>query len=309
MPEIKRLFSEIISLSEKLHENADWWFCESHEPVSQDEIISYEQENNITLPSAFRECLTVSNGFMVDFCSTTGYFNLFCLKNTGCIDKKNHIPEKQRCIGWTNGGHCLYYNTQNGDFFIERERYKYDLIKDFCEEILVPVKNYLEKQIQRSARKYQLLEKQENNPYRDFYDILVGYNQNGKFPAQLEPPASEKEISDFEKKYNIKLPEDYRCWLLLSNGGFFDGMQFYSLNMIASQINGKNAVGMEPEEYQGEHYVYLVALTGCFDYLMGSIETGRPMVLTEDFEWEDGESALDEYLDRRIEFYEERQNY
>ncbi|MBR1591645.1 MAG: SMI1/KNR4 family protein [Ruminococcus sp.] len=311
MSEIKELLSEIISLSEDLYENADWWFCESHEPVSPEEISIYEHENNITLPDAFKECLKVSNGFMVDFGSTTGYFNLFSLKNTVCAadDGKNCAPEKQRCIGWTGGGWCLYYDTENGDFFIERERYKYELIKDFCGEILVPVKNYLEKQIRCSARKYELLEKQKDNPYREFYDTLVGYNQDGKCPAQLEPPASEKEISDFEKKYSIKLPEDYRNWLLLSNGGFFDGMQFYDLDMIAGHINGKNVVGMKPEEYEGEHYVYLAALTGCFDYLMGSIETGRPMVLTEDFEWEDGEYALDEYLDERIELYEERQNY
>ena len=301
MSRIKELLSEIISFSEELNKNAEWWFYEVNPPVLPEEISSHEQENNIVLPDAFRECLMVTNGFMVDFCNKTGYFNLFCLENTGCavVDGKRYDIGKQQCIGWTNGDWCLYYDPENGDFFVERERYKYDLIKDFCGEILVPVRDYLKNEIKRASHKYELLEKQKDNPYLEFYDTLVSYNKNGKCPAQLKPPASEQEISDFEKKYNIKLPEDYRSWLLLSNGTFFDGLFIQSLDETASLLS-------ETVEYEGEHYIYLASLTGCCDFLMCSIETGRPMVLTEDYEWEDGEDALDQYLDERIDFYEEK---
>ncbi len=47
----------------------------------------------------------------------------------------------------------------------------------------------------------------------------------------FQPPTNEEDIYEWEKKYIIKLPADYKSWLLLSDGGeiFIPGIQFYGI--------------------------------------------------------------------------------
>ncbi|SHM69888.1 SMI1/KNR4 family protein [Ruminococcus flavefaciens] len=292
MSAVTEVFSRIIELSKQLHEKADWWFYEINEPVSRVEISKHEYENDIVLPEAFRECLTVSNGFMVDHCSTVGYLELDKLT---CA---RHVTSKRQCIGWIRGC-CLYYDHQNGDFFIERERYKYDLINDFCQEVLIPAEEYLKKQLSASERKYELLEKQKDNPYREYYDIVVSFMNKGN-EANIDPPVSEEEIAEWEKTNNILLPESYKNWLLLANGMFFDGWDLYSLDEVAEKADTWY------EEYEGEKYVFLASLTGCCDFLIGSVTTGKALELSEEYEISDGEDSLEYNLDFKIDSYRER---
>lgn len=299
MSAVTETFSHIIELSKQLHDKADWWFYEINAPVSRGEISEHEYENDIVLPEAFRECLTVSNGFMTDHCGTTGYFKLYGLSEAGpaVINGERHISKRQ-CIGWKRG-QCLYYDHTNGDFFIERERYKYDLINDFCQEVLIPVEEYLKKQLAASERKYELLEKQKDNPYREYYDIVVSFMKEGN-EATIDPPASEEEIAEWEKENNIVLPENYKSWLLLANGMFFDGWDLYSLDAVA-----ENAATWY-EEYEGEKYIFLASLTGCCDFLIGGVTTGKALELSEEYEISDGEDSLEYNLDYKIDSYMEQ---
>lgn len=299
MSRITETLQRIVGLSKELSEKADRWYCDCHEPASRLDISKHEYEQDIILPDAFKECLTVSNGFMVDFCGQVGYLKLNGLKNTGAaiIDGERHIPDKQ-CIGWLRG-RCLYYDHHNGDFFIENERYKYDLITDFCQEVLDPAEAYLRKQLERSARKYELLDKQKDNPFREQYDELVSFNKEDT-NVYLYPPASQEEISRWEQEHGITLPQEYKDWLLLSDGTFFNGFDVYSLDTLSEHLD-------ETEEYEGDTYIFLASLTGCCDFFMGNVKTGAAMVLTEEFDWEDGEDTLIEYLNDKIEWYKEDQ--
>ncbi len=53
-------------------------------------------------------------------------------------------------------------------------------------------------------------------------------------------------------------------------------------------------------------YIYLVGLTGCFDYLMFNVQTGEYVILTEDFELEEAAGFEDDVFLDAFEFMEER---
>lgn len=297
MSRLTETFLRIIELSKTLVEKADWWYCKCNEPVSLQEIDNHCSEKNVDIPDCIKELFSVSNGFTVDFCSTVGYFHMYPFVNCSPegTGSSAYIP-KQKTVGWVNH-QCLYVDMKTGELTIEHERYHYTPVKDFCSEILEPVEDFLKKQLELSERKAELLENQRNNPFREYYDKLVSFNKD-KTNVTIYPPVTEDEISAYEQKYSIKLPEDYRNWILLSNGTSFNGFNVTKLENISYFLD-------KTYEYENENYIYLVSLTGCCDYLMGGLKSGRAMVLTEEYEWEDGEEMFEEYLKDAIEWYEE----
>ena len=49
-----------------------------------------------------------------------------------------------------------------------------------------------------------------------------------KYTSEFEPPATEKELSDWEKQNGITIPEQYREWLLLTRYAYIYG-GYYNL--------------------------------------------------------------------------------
>ena len=82
----------------------------------------------------------------------------------------------------------------------------------------------------------------------------------GKFPPEWNKPLTEKEVAEYEKKNNIKLPEDYRKFITtVANGGT---QPFYGLYSLKEQkgitVNEKfhytikkplNILSLSDEEY------------------------------------------------------------
>ncbi len=309
---MKNKIEKIVELSKKLKDIENEWYYKINKPLTQGEIFRWCRENNVFLPEEYVIFISMMNGFCVDYSSATGYFNICKFDTTATTDllysrtkeqmaerDERHIKNCKHCFGWLNH-QCLYYNPYTAEIFIERKRYDYTPIEDFEKEILDCAIEYLEKQIELFSRKKQLLNKNLHNPLRPFYDKLLEYAETGRLNIHLKPPATEAEIADCEKKNNIKLPEEYRNWIKLSNGGEFEHKFILSLEQLCT------AYGIE--EIDGVEYVILVGLTGCFDYLVFEKETGKYAVLTEEFAIEEASDFEDmvfndafEYMDEELE--------
>lgn len=291
MNDLKQTFVNIIELSKKLHESDENWYYKVAEPISRGEIMKIQQENNAILPDEFIKCMTVSNGFTVDFSSSVGYFHLYAAEKTA--------PQgKHSCIGWHNHK-CLYYNSLTGEFFIENERYKYTPITDFNREILIPVENYLKQQLIYSERRHELLEKQKDNPLREYFDKFMEY-RNSNQNITMYPPASEEEIADWEKEH-VKLPEFYRNWMLLTNGCSIDFLVIYSLDHIFLE-----EVCWSEDEEENKEYWYLATTDGCGTCLLLDPESGKVFEFDHDSydPWTEID-GLDLLFDDQLEYIEE----
>ena len=100
---VNQTFRHIIELSKKLHASDEYWLYTVNEPISKLELSLKHQKNGVMLPKAYTECISVSNGFMVDFSSPVGYFKLYPISDFD-------INKKLICIGWANHK-CLYFIT------------------------------------------------------------------------------------------------------------------------------------------------------------------------------------------------------
>lgn len=68
-------------------------------------------------------------------------------------------------------------------------------------------------------------------PSQNIKTIIDIISAHGKL--SLKAPATETEINSFEEKYGIKLPEQYKEWLLFSDGGELflpAGFQLYGVS-------------------------------------------------------------------------------
>ena len=306
MSNLTDTLNRIIALGKQLCEKDKWCHMECTEPHTMDEILAHEAKLGIKIPDAVKEILTVSDELIIDGC---GLLHLYGLKNCSLQGTGNgaYIP-KYLTIGSVIGvkGNSVYADLNTGVLSVKVDTSVYEPVGDFCNDILVPYENRLRKHIAALERKDELLEKQRNNPFREYYDTLVGYNESelGKGrrypPVILYPPASEEEISAWEKENNIVLPESYKNWILISNGTYFNGWEVDSLDEV------KNNLTDGTMKFDEGTYVLLASLTGCCDYLLGNIETGEALELSEEFDTEDGEDSLIDHLVYQIEWYEEQ---
>lgn len=300
----------IIALSEHLSQNARWWYAETHPPLPRAESAWWGIENGITLPEEYLVCLSLTNGFTVDYASTVGWFHLEPFHTDGGLERhftderirmlKKHIPFKAP-IGWINH-QCIYYDVFTGELFLEHKRYHYTPIRDFASEILDRVITHLEEQRALDLRTQTLLAQNQDNPLRPLYDQLLAYAGDGALPKHnivLPPPASEEEVAAWEAENGISLPEGYRDWLLLANGGEFANKFILPLRSLRKAY---------PSETIGDtEYIYLAGLTGCFDYLMLNASTGEYAVFTEEFELEEAADFETEVLLDAFEYFDEHE--
>ncbi len=305
---IKEKMSRIIELSEEIQKKARWWYCAAGKPVSREKLEEWKKKYNISLPSEYIDILTVANGFTVDYSSTVGYFRIesfdterdleqcFTVNQLNMLKKK--IPFKS-CFGWINH-HCLYFDVFSGQVFIEYERCKYQPVKDLAEEVLEPVIKHLEKELANSEKYRLLLEESMNNPLRPMYDRLLEFAGDGPLPKMnivLEPPADEEALCRWEAENGMKLPQEYRNWVKISNGSEFGHKFILSLDALRK--------GYKLDPIDGVEYVILAGLTGCFDYLVFNSQTGEYAVYTEDFELEESAGFEEEIFEDAFEYMEE----
>lgn len=291
MSDVKHTFERIIELSKQLHDCDKYWYCNVNEPSSRSDIIKKQMSTELLFPDDYITCMTVSNGFTVDFSSTTGYFHLYPVRN---VNKNG----KYSCFGWLSH-RCLYFNPDTGEMFIEKQRYKYTPIMDFNAEILVPAEKYLSRQLELSKRRHELLDKQKDNPLRKYYDKFLEYREMGVH-ITLYPPASEEEICRWEAD-NVKLPESFRNWLLLTNGSIMDYQNYYSLDRIF-----RDKVCWSENEEENREFYYLATVDGCGTTILLDPENG---VMSEfDHDHKDPWTVIDDlsdYFEEEFEWIEE----
>ena len=298
----------IMELSKELHACNRWWYYDADAPLARQEILNWCKENGHLLPEAYIACLTVAGRFVVDYCSTTGYFRVerfhldWPLDQYFTADHKRQFEKKipfKECIGWLDH-HCIYYDVFTRELFLEQQRYQYTPIRDFAAEILDPVIAYLEEQLTKQSVYRQLLEESKSNPLRPMYDQLLRFAGNGDVPAmgiQLEPPVSEEEIVRWEQENGMQLPAEYRNWIRISNGSEFHYRFILSLERL------RGAYRLEPID--GTEYVILAGISGCCDYLVFNSQTGEYKVLTEDHDLRDAEGFAEEVFLDAFESMEE----
>ncbi len=299
----------IITLSRELHDNARWWYLKAGEPLTRDEIKAWSRREGVKMPEAYIACLTVANGFCVDYASTVGYFDIEQLR-VGYSVKDSFSPDYQRmiaqrkpvkkCFGFINHK-CLYYDLFSGEIFIEHKRYEYTPVRDFAVEILDPVIVYLETELRRQPEYARLLAESADNPMRALYDELMKYAGDGELPEMnivVQPPAPEEEIVRWERENGMALPQEYRDWLKLSNGTCFANKTIVSLDGLRKELS------LDPID--GVEYVIIAGISGSFDYLVFNSQTGDYAVLTEDFELEETAGFEAEIFEDGFEFLEDR---
>lgn len=295
---MKNKFEYIISLSEKLAGIDKFWYFKTNEPLNKKDIRKWCKSNGVSMPESFFTILTRTNGFCVDYSSTVGYFNIQKF-DTDSTTKLLYSRTKEEmlareydyyknchsCFGWLNH-QCLYYNPYTGEIFIEKERYKYTLIEDFEKEILDKVISYLEKKVIRFERKEKLLEEnKKNNPMLEMYDKLLECRGNGdkiNTGFDLYEPLTKEEIADWEKKHNIQLPQEYKDWLALSDGGSF-------ANKWINSLENLHIENLTIDTDEGKDYIIIASLSLSSDYLLLDPETSELFVVTDDGDLEEGD--------------------
>ena len=313
---LHKKIERIISQSKELTEIDKKWYCKIGEPVNEDgmkAINAWCEDNGVHLPEAFTVFLTHANSFCVDYSWTVGYFTISGF-DTEMTTKERYGRTKeamlareydayencQSCFGWL-GGQCLYYNPYTGEIYLENERNKFTPVKDFEKEILDKVIAYLEKKSVQYERKEELLKENADTPMREEYDELLEYMKNDDGPNSgivVYAPLTRDEISDWEKAHNMKLPEDYVNWLLLSDGAVFANKSICKLD----EVDTKH-LAIDPDSGRG--YVIIASLSGYSDCLVFDPETSELFVFDDDGDVSEGDFVYDifekgfEYLDER----------
>ncbi len=71
--------------------------------------------------------------------------------------------------------------------------------------------------------------------------------------SEFFPSATDEQINNFEKEQNIQIPESYKQWLRLSNGGYLFGgyVHLYGIeNHPQPSVGNDFSAGKVPKEYQ-----------------------------------------------------------
>jgi hypothetical protein len=152
---------------------------------------------------------------------------------------------------------------------------------------------YLETKVKRFEQKEELLTAAETNPFKEMYDELLKYREekNEDFKRiEIYEPLSKEEIEAWESNHHIRLPEDYKNWLQLSNGASFGNKYIYSLEQVDTE---ELAVGPDAEK----GYVVIADLSGASDILVFDPKTTELFVLDDDGDIRDGDFEVDVFED------------
>ncbi len=86
---------------------------------------------------------------------------------------------------------------------------------------------------------------------QEYYEQLKGIDEDFK-RAEFFPPVSYEQIEHFEKENNMQIPESYKNWLFLSNGGYLIGgsVQLFGIyNDPEPYVGYDYTKGLVPKEY------------------------------------------------------------
>ena len=283
----------IISLSKKLAETDKKCYVEFSEPLDENgrsKIVEWCKENGVYLPEPYMILLSHANSFLVDFNSAkVGYFT-FDSFNTEESPKDKYQRTKEELLerNYDSYINCkrhfgslayigFHYNPYTGEMFFEKTggfgwEDKFIPIKDFEKEVLDKVIDYLEK----NERKGKVLKDASKNPMKKYYDKLLAYIDERDDPDMaVYAPLTSKEITAWEKSHDIKLPKDYKNWLMLSDGGEFADKLIYKLNELDTENPATDPAS-------GKKYIIIASLSGASDCLVFDPQSKEMYILTDD---------------------------
>ena len=285
---MQKKFEQIIELGQRLSELSKKWKLEIHEPVDVKELSKWCESNGVYLPDVYTMILACTNGFGISY-DSIDYINIYHFdvsKTTNDLYQRTREEMLRReydpyinckpSLGWSNH-QMLHYNPYTGELFIERERYKYDPVEDFEKEVLDVAIHYFETQERRLSQKDQTKDANKSNPMMKWYNKVLASKDDPELnsDAVLFEPVPKKEITAWEKKNAIKLPKDYKNWLMLSNGLEFADKIVYKLE----ELDLENPV-TGPED--GKEYIVIASLSGASDCLVFDPATKEVFELTDD---------------------------
>ena len=292
---LKKKIEQITELGRKLSELSKKWKLEIHDPIDMEELAKWCESNGVYLPDVYVTILSCTNGFSIS-CDSIDYINIYRFDTNETTDDKYQRTREEmlgreydcyiNCkpsLGWSNYL-MLHYNPYTAELFIERERYKYDPIEDFEKEVLDEAIRYFETQEKRLSQKGQSKDANKSNPMMKWYDKVTASIDDPELnsDAVLFEPVPKKEIAAWEKKNGIKLPRDYKNWLMLSNGLEFADRIVYKLE----ELDLENPV-TGPKD--GKEYIVIASLSGASDCLVFYPATREVFVLTDDGELRTGD--------------------
>ena len=91
----------------------------------------------------------------------------------------------------------------------------------------------------------------QSKSMQEYFEQLKEIDEDFK-RSEFFPSATDEQINNFEKEHNIQIPESYKQWLHLSNGGylFCGGTHLYGVyNNPEPSIGNDFSNGMVPKEY------------------------------------------------------------
>jgi len=91
----------------------------------------------------------------------------------------------------------------------------------------------------------------EYKSVREYYEIFKSIHGDWK-NSEFFPPVSDERINKFETEKNISIPESYKEWLRISNGGLLFGraVQLYGIdNHPQPEIKYGSLLSLIPQEY------------------------------------------------------------
>ncbi len=292
---IQKKIEQIIDLGRKLSELSKKWKLEIHDPIDVEELAKWCESNGVYLPDVYTMILARTNGFGISY-DSIHYINIYHFDvNDTTKDMYQRTREEMlgreydyyiNCkpsLGWSNH-QMLHYNPYTGELFIERERYKYDPVEDFEKEVLDVAIQYFETQERRLSQKDQTKDANKSNPMMKWYNKVLASLDDPELnsDAVLFEPVPKKEIAAWEKKNDIKLPKDYKNWLMLSNGLEFADKIVYKLE----ELDLENPV-TGPKD--GKEYIVIASLSGASDCLVFYPTTKEVFKLTDDGEMRTGD--------------------
>ena len=127
---LTREITELVGICEELHEEYTFMFCE---PVSEEALAAWENENGIKLPESYKDWLRFSNGAVI-------HDNLAHFYSLNALEVKNELFDDLVVIGELIGdGERLCFSKSTGKFVRNNhgEEREYEDFKSFLTRMVI----------------------------------------------------------------------------------------------------------------------------------------------------------------------------
>lgn len=169
-------------------------------PTEPEEISAWEKKHNVSIPVEIKEFLLFSNGFEYGM----ELIRINPLNNIFLSEYSKIVPD-----GWLKLGSILYgsadlVSDENGILSIyDRSVFDDNQLRKFS------LKSWIEDQV------FEYIENDSISKTLDYLRIIL---EKAGMANNINEPAADQEINEWEKKHNAVIPEEIKAFLQFSNG-------------------------------------------------------------------------------------------